>query len=366
VLDRWILSRLDGAAASMRADLADYQITRAARTLAAFVQDDLSNWYVRRSRRRFWKGEAGPDKEAAYATLHEVLAVTARLLAPFAPFFAETLHRTLVVPHDSGAPESVHLALYPRPGTERRDAALEASMARAMAVTELGRAARSQAGIKVRMPLRELTVIGGAALPDAVREIVRDELNVKDVVVRGEEAVMAHRLKPSFKALGPRFGADVNAVATAIKALPPEAVREGMAGREWTVRPEGKGPVTVAPPEVDLEAFPAPDVVVVADGDLRVALHVRLDPDLEREGRIRELVHRLQNLRKERGLDVTDRVRLRLGVAGALAGAVREHEAFIRGEVLAAALETGSPRAGDEDWDVDGERVTVALAKDAG
>jgi isoleucyl-tRNA synthetase len=361
VLDRWILSRLDSVAVSMREDMRNYQITRAARTLSDFIQDEVSNWYVRRNRRRFWKGETGPDKEAAYATLHEVLAVTARLMAPLAPFLAETLHRTLVVPFDGTAPESVHLAAYPAPGSERRDPELEAAMARAVAVTELARAARSQAGIKVRMPLPAVKVLGAPPLDDALQEIIRDEINVKAVEFTGPEAVTAYRLKPDFKALGPRFGGDVNRVAAAVRALDSEAVAAGMKAASWPVSPEGLEPLVIRGSEVQVEETPAPGYVIAADGGLKVALDTRRSPELEREGWIRELVHRIQNHRKERDLLLTDRIRLRLGMDEGLRETAASYREFIEAEVLAPDLELGDPDAEHETWDVDGKTVTVTM-----
>ncbi len=365
VLDRWLLSRLDAVSVSMREDLRAYRMTRAARTLSAFVQDELSNWYVRRNRRRFWKGEKGPDKDAAYATLHETLAVTARLLAPFAPFLAETLHRALVVPYDPGAPVSVHLAAYPAPGAGRRHEALEAAMARALAVTELGRAARTQAGIKVRQPLARLLVVeeGGAPLDEALLEVIRDEINVKRVEFTDPAAVVDLRLKPNFKALGPRFGGDVNRVAAALRGLSPEETRAGRDRGGWRVRPEGMDEAEVTPAEVDIETVPREGLVTAEEGGLRVALDTALDPALRREGAVRELVHRIQNLRKDRGLAITDRVRLELGLSGPLAEAAREHQEFIAEEVLARDLTLAGPDEAAESWEVEGERVTVALER---
>ena len=366
VLDRWILSRLDAVSVAMRESMRDYQITRAARALDAFVQDELSNWYVRRNRRRFWKGEQGPDKEAAYATLHEVLAATAKLMAPIAPFMAETVHRTLVAPFDPAAAPSVHLERYPAPDGSRRDEALEAAMASALAITELGRAARTQAGLKVRQPLARLLVAGrdGAALDENLLEVIRDEINVKRVDFVATDEVVRFGLKPNFKALGPRFGGEVNRVAAAVKALDPELVRAGREAGTWTVSPEGMGEVQVGGAEVELEESPREGFVALADGGLRVALDTVLDDALEREGRVRELVHRLQNLRKEMGLAITDRVRLRLGLEGPLADATREHDAFIRSELLADALEIGPVQPGGESWDVDGDPVSVRLEKE--
>jgi isoleucyl-tRNA synthetase len=362
LLDRWILSRLDGVAAAMHDDLRGYQITRAARALQAFVLDDLSNWYVRRTRRRFWKGEQGPDKEAAYATLHEVLAVVARLLAPFAPFLAETLHRSFVASRVPEAPESVHLARFPAPDSRRRDEALEASMARAIAVTELARAARQKAGLKIRLPLAQLWVLDPEPLEDGLAEVIRDEINVKQVQCSTREAVLAARLKPNFKVLGPRFGGSVNQAAQAIRALPPDAVRRGMDSGTWEVEVDGST-VLIQAAEVDLETFAPEGVIVLEEGALAVALATRMDAELEREGKIRELVHRLQTLRKDRGLAVTDRVRLRLGGSPSWQEALRAHEEFIQSEALATHLTVGPLEPGETVWDVDGEAVSIWLEK---
>jgi isoleucyl-tRNA synthetase len=362
ILDRWILSRLDTVANGMHEELRNYQITRAARALQTFVLDDLSNWYVRRSRRRFWKGEPGPDKDAAYATLHEVLATVARLLAPIAPFFADTLHRSFVTEFVPEAPESVHLARYPAPGDARRDEGLESDMARAVAITELARAARQKAGLKIRLPLPALWVLDRNPLPEDVLEVIRDEINVKQVEFSTREAVLAARLKPNFKVLGPRFGGSVNRVADAIRGLSPEAVREGLGLGRWQVDVEGT-PTDISATEVDVETFAPPGILLLEDGNLVVALGTQVDPGLEREGKIRELVHRLQNERKEQGLAVTDRVRLRLGGSPSWQAALREYADYIRSETLAVDMDIVSLDDRVALWDVDGESVSVWLEK---
>lgn len=361
VLDRWILSRLDATAVSMDAALRGYQITRAARTLSAFIQDEVSNWYVRRNRRRFWKGEPGPDKDAAYATLHEVLATVSRLIAPFAPFQAEILHRALVVPYDPGAPDSVHLCRYPEPAG-RRDKALEERMQLALDVTEAARAARTEAGLKVRQPLARLMILGSGSqgVDPEVAEIVAGEINVKEVVFSDASAVMTLGLKPRFGVLGPRFGGAVNAVAAAIRALDDAAVREGLPGGGWIVRPEGMEETPITAGEVEVEEAPRAGFSLSGAGGVRVALDMDITPELRREGLVRELVHRLQNLRKDRGLDLTDRVLLGLAAGGDLGEALREHESYIRAEVLADAVSFDTA-VGEEAWDLDGTPVSVSL-----
>jgi isoleucyl-tRNA synthetase len=362
-IDRWLLSRLDATSIAVRDALRNYQLTRAARALAVFVQDELSNWYVRRNRRRFWKGERGPDKNAAYATLHEALVTVSRLLAPFAPFLAETLHRTLVTPFDPESPVSVHLCRFPAPGSDRRDEALEKAMAVALEVTEAGRAARAQAGLKVRQPLRRLLVMGGARVSDALTDIVLEELNVKTLEHAGSEAAMTASLKPDFKTLGPRFGGQVNLVAKTLRALDDTAVREGISRGSWTVHPEGMDVIEVTPAEAAVVESPREGFALAGSGEIQVALDVALDDALRGEGNIRELVHQIQNQRKEQGLEVTDRVRLVIGAGPGLREAVTAYRDLIRSEVLALELEVGDIPDGAPVGDVDGIPVSVTLAR---
>ena len=237
-------------------------------------------------------------------------------------------------------------------------------MARALAVTELARAARTQAGLKVRQPLSRLLVAGGpGALEEALLEVIRDEINVKQVDFVPPAAILGARLKPSFKALGPRFGGDVNKAAAAIKGLASEAVRAGQAEGLWRLSVEGHGEVEILATEVEIEEFPLEGLALAQDGDLRVALETGLTPALEREGMVRELVHRLQNLRKEQGLAITDRVSVALGLGGVLAEAVEEHRAYVQAELLAGTFTIGPPGGPGETWDVDGEAVTVRLER---
>lgn len=368
VLDRWILSRLDAVSRAMHDDLEAFRIPRAARAFNAFVQDEVSNWYVRRNRRRFWKGELGPDKEAAYATLFEVLTTCSRLMAPIAPFLAETLHRTLVVSRVEGAPDSVHLTLYPDPDGSRRDMDLETAMAGALTVTELGRAARTLAGLRVRQPLARLLLLAEDAteLPADITAIVTDELNVKELRVSAPDAIETARLVPNFKVLGPRFGGGVNAVATAVKALDAASVAAGRAAGSWEVTPQGGDPVVVSGDEVSVETTAREGFVLSEDKGIRVALDITLDGELEREGRMREALHRLQNLRKDQGLAITDRVSVTLYTPQDLAEDLDPYIPFMAEELLAESFRIvpGPGEAPSEGVPMDlgdGRNMTVAM-----
>jgi isoleucyl-tRNA synthetase len=233
-------------------------------------------------------------------------------------------------------------------------------MARALAVTELGRAARTQAGIKVRQPLARLLVVGAPPLDPGLCDVVRDEMNVKDVDSAAPEAVLSVRLKPNYKVLGPRFEGNVNAVAAAIRNLAPETVAAGRAAGRWTL-PTGE---EVGTGEVEVEESAREGFVVLEAGGARVALDTRVTPELAREGLVREIVHRVQNLRKEEGLAVTDRIRLALGAGGPLREALEAHRGFVQTEVLAAVLEVTVPDPAAAQWDLDGETVSVRLTRE--
>ncbi|NNF06213.1 MAG: isoleucine--tRNA ligase, partial [Candidatus Eisenbacteria bacterium] len=363
-LDRWILSRLDAVAAETRQHLLDYQVTRAARTLSTYIQDELSNWYVRRNRRRFWKGERGDDKNAAYATLHEVLVTLAKLMAPITPFISEQLYQTLVTPFDGDAQDSVHLTAYPNPDESRRDTQLEKTMGLTLAVTEGARAARTAAGIKVRQPLGKLWVLDTEAteLPLPMQEIVKEEINVKEIGFQAADEVRSVSLKPNFPALGPRFGGKVNNVAKAIKSLDDAAVKAGLKEKSWDVDIPEIGVEKITGAEATVQESPQ-DGFVLGGDSTQVALESALTPALEEEGFVRELVHGFQSIRKDKGLEITDRVRVFIGADEAWQAAFERHRSFIEAEVLASELRIGEPTEGDP-WTLDDVKLHVSLERE--
>src|SRR5437588_809144 len=307
LLDRWIQSRLDAVTADVGAALNGYDAQRATRAIEAFVED-LSNWYVRRNRRRFWKGELDTDKAAAYATLYEVLATLTRLLAPFVPHVADAIWENLVAGVDRDAPDSVHLADFPSPPGGRRDEALEAAVDRTRRVVALGHAARSASGIRVRQPLPTVRIrlSGGGGLshdPAIDRELteqVLDELNVKGLDLIPDESMLIERtLRPLLPVVGPRRGSAGGSIMTA-----------ALAG-EWRQLDDGRveaGGEILEPDEFELTARAGPGHEMAEEGDLLVALDTNLTPDLEAEGLAREVGHRLQGLRKAAGYEISDRI----------------------------------------------------------
>lgn len=362
LLDRWLLSRMAGLVETVRSELDAYQLTRAYRAVADFV-DDLSNWYVRRSRARFWGNSDPVDRRAAFATLHQALVEVATLLAPVTPFVADWLHRAL----RDGA--SVHLAPFPELRPEARDETLEAEVASARTLVSLGRAAREAVKIRVRQPLRRLQAVvpGGVVLRDEVLDTVRDELNVKEVSFPGSaDGLVRLEARPNFRALGPRFGSTTQAAAQAIRALPPEALSALRDGATAEIEVDG-ATHAVFPDDLEVVEIAEGDLVVRSEQAHTVALDPTLDDELRAEGLARELVNRIQRLRKESGLEVTDRIRLGIFGGDDLQGPARAWQDFIGGETLAvevviAASSTGEWEA-EQAVELDGVPASLAVGR---
>ncbi|MFW6201574.1 MAG: class I tRNA ligase family protein, partial [Gemmatimonadota bacterium] len=334
VLDRWILSRLHGLVAEARDSLEAYDLTRAARAIGDFIVDDLSNWYVRRSRDRFWGGGDGATARDAFRTLHDVLLAVSRLLGPLTPFQSDWLHRALT------GGESVHLARFPDPEPSLRDEALEDAMESGRVLARLGRSARESVRIRVRQPLRTLYAVmpSRRAVSEAVLAVVRDELNVKEIrFLDDAEELLTLRAEPDFAAIGPRFGPKTNAVADAIRALPEDRLR-AYDGGPLAIEVEGEG-IELAGDEFELREEPRGELAVEMAEGVTVALDPTIDDALAREGIARELVNRIQRLRRDAGLEVADRIRLAITGPREVLLAAREHEAYIAAETLAREVE---------------------------
>ncbi|NLT04747.1 MAG: isoleucine--tRNA ligase [Solirubrobacterales bacterium] len=355
-LDRWILSRLQATAEVATERLNDYDTTSAGRAIAAFV-DELSNWYVRRSRRRFWDGDP-----AAFATLRECLVEVSKLLAPLTPFVADAIYGNL----DGGEP-SVHLCDYPEPDPALRDPALEEQMAVVRDAVELGRAARAAAKAKVRQPLSEAVVVAADRERDAIgrfEALVLDELNVKRVrYVSQADELGRFELKPNYRTLGPRFGKQMPQVAAAVAALDADRAAATLrAGGELHVAIDGRDHALTAD-DVALALQPLEGYEVERSGTHAVALNLELDDELRREALAREVVHAVQNARKAAGFEVQDRIALTLAGDDALLDAVRAHEAYVTGETLATSLELGGAGGGAAAAEIEGRALSIGVAR---
>jgi isoleucyl-tRNA synthetase len=328
-LDRWVLSRLHETTEVVTERLEDYDATSSGRAIAAFVED-LSNWYVRRSRRRFWDGDP-----AAFATLRTCLLTVAQLLAPFTPFIADELYDNL-----DGAEPSVHLTDWPKAGP--RDVDLERAMAVARETVRLGLAARGQGKLKVRQPLREAVIVAAGAEREAIErlaDLVRDELNVKGLrFVSAADELGRYEVKPNYRALGPRFGKLMPQVADAIGALDAGHVADALRnGRAIGISVDGHDH-TLGTDDLLLAMQPLDGYQLEREGSHAVALDLALDEELRSEGLAREIVHAVQAARKNAGLAVEDRIVLALGGDAELLSAARAYEDYVRGETLARSL----------------------------
>jgi isoleucyl-tRNA synthetase len=352
-LDRWILSRLAETTEIARERLDDYDTTSAGRAIAAFV-DDLSNWYVRLSRRRFWDGDPG-----AVATLRECLVTTAKLLAPLTPFVADAIYENL-----DGTEPSIHLTEYP--DAAPRDGQLERDMQIVRDAVELGRSARAHGKLKLRQPLAEAVVVAAPREREAIERlerIVLDELNVKALRYVSEADELGQwELKPNYRTLGPRFGKDMPRVAEAVAALDAsraaQTLRDG--GTVGLVLNGGEYPLSAD--DVQLVLQPLEGYQVERAGTHAVALNLELDDALKREGLAREVVHAIQNARKSAGLNVEDRISLTLGGDGDLLDAVRANEDYVTAETLATSLSYDGA-GGGEQTAIEGKPLTIAVSR---
>ncbi|MCY4284845.1 MAG: isoleucine--tRNA ligase [Thiotrichales bacterium] len=338
-IDRWALARLHRTVAGVTDALEAYDVLTAGRAIESFV-DQLSNWYVRRNRRRFWKAAAGPDKQAAYLTLYECLHTVNRLMAPIMPFITETVHRNLVCGVDDTAPASVHMSEWPVPDPAARDDALMAEIEVVQRVVGLGRAARNGSGVRVRQPLARLLV----RVPDdtSAASVMRhapqilEELNVKAVEMLAPDAdLLSYRIKPNLPRIGRRFGKRVPAVRAALAAADGGAIATAVAaGRSFDIDVAGEV-ITFEPEDVLVESTSAEGYSCAEEGGYLVGLDTSLTEALEREGLARELVRTVQEARKQAGLDVSDRITLRIDGTPDVAAALAAHRDYVMDETLA-------------------------------
>ena len=364
LMDKWILSKLNSLIAKVDADLTAYRITEPAGAIEDFV-DELSNWYVRRGRERFWgKGMAG-DKEAAFATLYHVLVTLSKVIAPFVPFMAEEIYQNLVVNNVPGAPESVHLCDFPACDAARVDQDMERQMDALLAVVQLGRACRNAANMKVRQPAAALYV-KGASFDAAYSDLCKDELNVKQVIFTEDaRAFTSYKLKPQMRTLGPKYGKLLGKIGQHLQTLDGNEVVDAFAAGE-TVRFELEGTqVELGGGDVLTEPTQKPGFMAQQDRGVTVVLDTNLTQDLIDEGYAREIVSKVQTMRKEAGYDVTDRIQVRCQCGDKLAAALDMGRDMIMRGVLALSLTREAPAQGwiAKEWDINGEKATIAIRK---
>lgn len=351
-IDRWIISLLNTLIITVDEALADYEPTRAARAINDFVNDDLSNWYVRLNRKRFWGGEMNGDKLAAYQTLYTCLETVARLIAPIAPFYADRLYRDLT----GNADRSVHLASYPVADDSVIDKALEERMRLAQTITSMVLSLRRKANLKVRQPLQRIMIPAAdeaqKAAVEAMKELVLGEVNVKELqLVSGDDTVLVKRVKPDFKKLGPKFGKSMKQVAAAVQNMS----QQDIAALERDGRIElmaGDVPAVIEIADVEVISEDIPGWLVSSEGNATVALDVTVTPELRMEGLARDVVNRIQNIRKDRAYEITDKITLTFAPNAETDEALRTFADYISRQVLATSLEIAPVDNADSDVSV--------------
>ncbi|MBI5285593.1 MAG: class I tRNA ligase family protein, partial [Chloroflexi bacterium] len=367
-LDRWVLSELHQLVRGVTDCLQDFDAQAATRLVEAFV-DDLSNWYVRRSRRRFWKSESDSDKLAAYATLYECLLTLTKLLAPFTPFLAEELYENLVLSFDADAPESVHLTDWPLADASKINTLLSDETRLVMRVSSLGRAARAKAQLRVRQPVAELFV----KLPTQMEEHalerlapqVLEELNVKAIrVVRDETDFLRFEVKPNLKLLGQKYGRDVQDIARALSSMP-EADLAKVARLTGSGQPAEVAGKVLAPEELLVNGREKEGFASAEEGGVVVIVSTELTPELVQEGLAREIVHRIQNLRKDAGFEIADRIKTYYAGDTTVRDVMRRFDAYVRQETLTVALSDDAPEHGvhSETASIDGHEITLSVVR---
>ena len=363
LMDKWILARLSATVAEVDRRLGNYEIPETARALQDFV-NDLSNWYVRRSRERFWQKGMPADKIAAYMTLHTALVTTAKIAAPMLPFLAEDIYRNLVAGRDPSAPESVHLCDFPTPDARFSDEALLRDMDTVLSVVTLGRAARASAAVKNRQPLSTMFVKADATLPEGYFDIIRDELNVKEVIFTDSvRDFTTYTFRPQLRTVGPKYGKQLGFIRTALAGLDGNAAYDELKaeGALTLTAPDGTA-VSLTEEDLLIDMVKAEGFESAADRGVTVVLDTRLTPALIEEGTVREIISKVQTMRKESGFEVTDHIALGASGSEAILAIIKRNAEEIGAATLADLLLDAAEEGGRE-WKLGDESVTISVRR---
>lgn len=361
VMDQWILSKMNSAIRAVDEDLAAYKITEATRVLEELV-DDLSNWYVRRSRERYWGKEMTDDKINAYMTLYTVLVNTAKIAAPFIPFMAEDIYRNLVLSVDKSAPISVHLTDFPPADEGRIDPKLEENMDEVIGIVTLGRACRNAAAIKNRQPIAKM-YIKAEKTPDAsFLPVIAEELNVKSVEVTDNvRAFTTYTFKPQLRTVGPKYGKHLGAIRAYLAALDGNAAMDELERDGHLAFTDGDEEIVLTRDDLLIEMSESGHFESLSDKGVTVVLDKNLTPELIEEGNVREIISKVQTMRKDSGFEVTDRIRLSFDGSEKLLGVAERNREEIAEETLAVSVTKGDTYAFTKEWNVNGESLIVSV-----
>ena len=363
VIDKWILSRLNSTIKTVDANMAAYKIPESGKALQAFT-DDLSNWYVRRSRTRFWAKGMEQDKINAYMTLYTSLITLSKLAAPMIPFMTEEIYQNLVRSIDSNAPESIHLTDYPVADESMIDPELEENMDHVLKIVVLGRAARNESGIKNRQPIARMMVKAPYEIPEFYQEIITEELNIKKVEMTDDaDSFISYTFKPQLKTVGPKFGKLVGGIRKALTEIDGSAAMKEL-NEEGTLTLDINGvSVVLSRDDLLIDMAQSEGFETQSDGKVTVVLDKKLTPELIEEGFVRELISKIQTMRKEAGFEVMDRIRLYVSGNERLEKIIRDNSGTIGRDVLADDFTVGGTGGYTKDWKINGEPVTLGVEK---
>jgi len=367
-IDRWIISLLHSLIREVEQGYETYEPTKAGRAIADFVNDNLSNWYVRLNRKRFWGGEMTDDKLSAYQTLYQCLVTVAKLMAPIAPFYADKLYRDLISVTNSEQLESVHLADFPQADDRLIDRQLEEQMYLAQTASSIVLALRRKVNIKVRQPLSRIMI---PVMDEeqkrniqSVESLILSEVNVKELhFVDSASEMLVKRVKPDFKKLGPRYGKIMKSLAQQIQGMDKLKINELEKNGSVLLMVDGQEAV-ITLDDVEIISEDIPGWLVGNEGRLTVALDITLTPDLEKEGIARELVNRIQNLRKAKDFEITDRITIKLSSHPAFDEAITANADYIRNQVLADEITIVQEQL-DDQIDIDDQLLTISILKNS-
>ena len=363
VMDKWLLSKLNSTVKAVDESLGAYRIPEAGKALEEFV-DDMSNWYVRRSRTRFWAKGMEQDKINAYMTLYTALVTIAKAAAPMVPFITEDIYQNLVVNLDKSAPESVHLCRFPEADETLVDADLEAKMDEVLKIVVLGRAGRNEANIKNRQPLAGMYVKAKEVLPEFYQDIVRDELNVRKVEFKDDVREFTnYTFKPQLKTVGPKYGKLLGKIKQALAEINGNEAMDTLKETGSLKFDFDGNPVELTMEDLLIDTAKVEGYVTEEDSTTTVILDTKLTPELIEEGFVREIISKIQTMRKEAGFEVMDRIRIFQEGNETIAAIFEKYDVQIRHDVLADSVSAGNMSGYVKEWDINGEKVTLGVEK---
>ncbi len=365
-IDRWIISVLGSLVDEYKSYMDEYDVTKAARAVSSFTIDQLSNWYVRRCRRRFWKSEMNKNKLSAYQTLYECLITVAKLTSPFAPFVSEEIYTSLNSVTGKDKSESVHISDFPT--VSYKDRELDEKMDIAQKVVYLTRAMRAKSNLKVRQPLKKIMVVVDSSMRSAleeIKEVILEEVNVKELIILKDDAEIVNKsAKPNFKSIGPKFGKNANKAAGKIKEFGKEDIVKIERGDEVKIDINGEE-LSIKPEDVEIVSSEIEGWLVENEEGVTVALDTELDENLISEGLAREFVNRVQNMRKDSGFEVTDKIKIEFNGSGKLVDAVSAFKDYVSNETLAEELNRKDSVNGEagQNWEIGEYSCSIRITK---